>query len=62
MDMSPLSQWLGGPYQILLKEPAGEQVVGILRNLVPEQHLTLERGDDTYNPPSSNIRTIADVA
>ncbi|KAI8623070.1 YjeF N-terminal domain-like protein [Xylariaceae sp. FL1651] len=43
MESSPLSQWLGGPYQIVLKEPAGEQVVGILKSLVPEQHLTLEK-------------------
>lgn len=48
MASSPLSQWLGGPYQIVLKEPAGEQVTGILRNLVPQQHLTLEKGDDTH--------------
>ncbi|KAI1274738.1 YjeF-related protein N-terminus-domain-containing protein [Xylaria sp. FL0933] len=43
MERSPLSQWLGGPYQIVLREPPGEQVAGILRNLVPEQHLTLEK-------------------
>jgi hypothetical protein len=48
MASSPLSQWLGGPYQIVLKEPAGEQVTGILRNLVPQRHLTLEKGDDPY--------------
>ncbi|KAI0857927.1 YjeF-related protein N-terminus-domain-containing protein [Xylaria cubensis] len=42
MEPSPLSQWLGGPYKVVLKEPAGEQVNGILTNLVPEQHLTLE--------------------
>ncbi|KAI8948242.1 YjeF-related protein N-terminus-domain-containing protein [Xylaria longipes] len=42
MEPSPLSQWLGGPYKVVLKEPAGEQVTGILTNLVPEQHLTLE--------------------
>ncbi|KAI1348659.1 YjeF-related protein N-terminus-domain-containing protein [Xylaria sp. FL0043] len=43
MERSPLSRWLGGPYQIVLREPPGEQVAGILRNLVPEQHLTLEK-------------------
>ncbi|KAI0476626.1 YjeF-related protein N-terminus-domain-containing protein [Xylaria cf. heliscus] len=42
MEPSPLSQWLGGPYKVVLKEPAGEQVTGVLTNLVPEQHLTLE--------------------
>ncbi|KAI1755308.1 YjeF-related protein N-terminus-domain-containing protein [Xylaria castorea] len=42
MEPSPLSQWLGGPYKVVLREPAGEQVTGILTNLVPEQHLTLE--------------------
>ncbi|KAI0456233.1 YjeF-related protein N-terminus-domain-containing protein [Xylaria acuta] len=42
MEPSPLSQWLGGPYEVVLKEPAGEQLTGILTNLVPEQHLTLE--------------------
>ncbi|GAW26674.1 hypothetical protein SAMD00023353_4300030 [Rosellinia necatrix] len=46
MDPSPLSQWLGGPYQVVLKEPAGEQISGILKNLVPERHLTLEKGSD----------------
>ncbi|KAI0532396.1 YjeF-related protein N-terminus-domain-containing protein [Xylaria digitata] len=43
MEPSPLSQWLGGPYQVVLKDPPGEQVTGILTNLVPEQHLTLEK-------------------
>ncbi|KAI0976365.1 YjeF-related protein N-terminus-domain-containing protein [Xylaria arbuscula] len=43
MEPSPLSQWLGGSFQIVLKQPPGEQVAGILRNLVPEQHLTLEK-------------------
>ncbi|KAK5627611.1 hypothetical protein RRF57_003326 [Xylaria bambusicola] len=43
MEPSPLSQWLGGPYQVVLKEPPGEQVAGILCNLVPEQCLTLEK-------------------
>ncbi|KAI1125178.1 YjeF-related protein N-terminus-domain-containing protein [Nemania abortiva] len=43
MERSPLSQWLGGPYQVVLKEPAGEQVAGILTSLVPEQHLSLEK-------------------
>ncbi|RWA05379.1 hypothetical protein EKO27_g9725 [Xylaria grammica] len=42
MEPSPLSQWLGGPYQVVLKDPPGEQVAGILTNLVPEQHLTLK--------------------
>ncbi|KAJ3562368.1 hypothetical protein NPX13_g8592 [Xylaria arbuscula] len=43
MEPSPLSQWLGGPYQVVLKEPPGEHVAGILVNLVPEQCLTLEK-------------------
>ncbi|TGJ88381.1 hypothetical protein E0Z10_g275 [Xylaria hypoxylon] len=43
MEPSPLSQWLGGPYQVVLKDPPGEQVAGILTNLVPEQRLTLEK-------------------
>ncbi|KAI0481075.1 YjeF-related protein N-terminus-domain-containing protein [Xylariaceae sp. FL0804] len=42
MENSPLSQWLGGQYVITLKEPAGERVQGVLRDLVPEHHLTLE--------------------
>ncbi|KAI1811293.1 YjeF N-terminal domain-like protein [Poronia punctata] len=41
METSPLLQWLGGRYQIVLREPVGERVAGILSNLVPEQHLTL---------------------
>ncbi|KAI1361601.1 YjeF-related protein N-terminus-domain-containing protein [Xylaria arbuscula] len=43
MEPSPLSQWLGGPYQVVLKEPPGEHVAGVLVNLVPEQCLTLEK-------------------
>ncbi|KAI1820976.1 YjeF N-terminal domain-like protein [Xylaria intraflava] len=42
METPLLSQWLGGRYQIVLKEPEGDKVTGILRDLVPEQHLTLE--------------------
>ncbi|KAI1160855.1 YjeF N-terminal domain-like protein [Nemania serpens] len=41
MEPSALSQWLGGPYEVLLKDPPGERVTGILSNLVPEQRLTL---------------------
>ncbi|KAI0143508.1 YjeF N-terminal domain-like protein [Xylariaceae sp. FL1272] len=43
MDSSPLSQWLGGPYQVVLRQPAGETITGLLMNLVPERHLTLEK-------------------
>ncbi|KAI1766086.1 YjeF N-terminal domain-like protein [Hypoxylon sp. FL1150] len=43
MEQSPLSQWLGGQYVIILKDPAGQRIGGILRNLVPEQYLTLEQ-------------------
>ncbi|KAI1172970.1 YjeF-related protein N-terminus-domain-containing protein [Nemania sp. FL0916] len=43
MERSPLSQWLGGPYQVVLKAPAGERVTGILSSIIPEQHLTLEK-------------------
>ncbi|KAI0004858.1 YjeF-related protein N-terminus-domain-containing protein [Xylariaceae sp. FL0662B] len=42
MESSPVSQYLGGPYMVVLKEPEGERVHGILRNLIPEHHLTLE--------------------
>ncbi|KAI0390408.1 YjeF N-terminal domain-like protein [Xylariaceae sp. FL0594] len=42
MEASPLLQWLGGQYQVVLREPAGERVIGLLSNLVPEQHLTLQ--------------------
>ncbi|KAI1114646.1 YjeF-related protein N-terminus-domain-containing protein [Nemania sp. NC0429] len=41
MEPSALSHWLGGPYEVLLKNPPGERVTGILSNLVPEQSLTL---------------------
>lgn len=44
MEPSALSQWLGGPYEVLLKDPPGERVTGILSNLVPEQRLTLNNG------------------
>ncbi|KAI1495754.1 YjeF-related protein N-terminus-domain-containing protein [Biscogniauxia marginata] len=43
MASSPLEQWLGGPYMVLLREPEGERIHGILRNLVPEQFLTLDK-------------------
>lgn len=50
MEPSPLSQWLGGPYQVVLKEPPGEKVAGVLCNLVPEQHLSLEKGHKPCTP------------
>lgn len=43
-DSNLLSKYLGAPFRIVLKEPAGEQIVGALVNLVPLQHIILERG------------------
>ncbi|KAI1773640.1 YjeF N-terminal domain-like protein [Hypoxylon cercidicola] len=43
MDQAPLSQWLGSHYVIILKDPAGQRIGGVLRDLVPEQHLTLDQ-------------------
>ncbi|KAH9886098.1 YjeF-related protein N-terminus-domain-containing protein [Xylariomycetidae sp. FL2044] len=43
MDTSDLTQWLGGLYAIVLKDPPDLCVQGILVALVPEQHLTLDK-------------------
>ncbi|KAI0399876.1 YjeF-related protein N-terminus-domain-containing protein [Xylaria palmicola] len=43
MEPSPLSQWLGSPYQVVLRNPEGERLTGILVDLIPEHHLTLEK-------------------
>ncbi|KAK6949784.1 hypothetical protein Daesc_008105 [Daldinia eschscholtzii] len=44
-----LSKWLGSYYTIVLKEPFGQRIQGILTGLVPQQHLTLDQavGVDT---------------
>lgn len=42
MEQAPLSQWLGSHYVIILKDPAGQRIGGILKGLVPEQYLTLD--------------------
>ncbi|KAI2613197.1 YjeF N-terminal domain-like protein [Hypoxylon fragiforme] len=42
-ESASLSQWLGGHYVIVLKEPFGQRIQGILQGLVPEQHLTLDQ-------------------
>lgn len=44
MDNPTLSQWLGGAYVVTLKNPPGYRVSGILRELVPEQYITLHDG------------------
>ncbi|KAI1393173.1 YjeF N-terminal domain-like protein [Hypoxylon trugodes] len=38
-----LSQWLGNHYIIILKEPAGQRIQGLLSGLRPEQYLTLDQ-------------------
>ncbi|KAI6087221.1 YjeF N-terminal domain-like protein [Hypoxylon rubiginosum] len=43
MEEHPLSQWLGSQYVIILKNPAGQRIGGVLRALVPEQYLTLDQ-------------------
>ncbi|KAI1085364.1 YjeF-related protein N-terminus-domain-containing protein [Whalleya microplaca] len=42
MESSPVSQWRGEPYEIMLKEPEGERIQGILKDLIPAQQITLE--------------------
>ncbi|KAI0378700.1 YjeF N-terminal domain-like protein [Hypomontagnella monticulosa] len=46
-ETTPLSQWLGNYYMIILKEPAGKRVQGFLSGLVPEQYLTLDQAVST---------------
>ncbi|KAI1373021.1 YjeF N-terminal domain-like protein [Hypoxylon crocopeplum] len=41
MESVPIEQWIGRPYIVVLKVPAGHRLRGILEQLVPEQHLTL---------------------
>ncbi|XXH04371.1 DNA ligase (ATP) [Hypoxylon texense] len=43
MEQSPLSQWLGSAFVIILKDPIGERIGGRLMHLVPEQYLTLSQ-------------------
>ncbi|KAI2609178.1 YjeF N-terminal domain-like protein [Hypoxylon sp. NC1633] len=52
MESAALAQWLGSPYMIVLKSPAGHRIQGILRHLVPEQYLTLDYAfiSDTNEP------------
>ncbi|KAI1799214.1 YjeF N-terminal domain-like protein [Daldinia bambusicola] len=38
-----LSKWLGSYYMVVLKEPFGQRIQGILTGLVPQQHLTLDQ-------------------
>ncbi|KAI0435735.1 YjeF-related protein N-terminus-domain-containing protein [Xylaria telfairii] len=66
MEPSPLSQWLGGPYKVVLKEPPGEQITGILTNLVPEQHLTLQtvtviRTGQTFSRLDVSASNVSDI-
>ncbi|KAI0156696.1 YjeF N-terminal domain-like protein [Hypoxylon sp. FL1284] len=66
MDQSPLSQWLGCQYVIILKNPAGQRIGGTLRDLVPEQHLTLERAvvldtNQSYERLDIRADNVADI-
>ncbi|KAI2470519.1 YjeF N-terminal domain-like protein [Annulohypoxylon bovei var. microspora] len=40
-EEATVAQWMGSYYQVVLKEPAGQCIQGILTGLVPQQHLTL---------------------
>ncbi|KAI0191584.1 YjeF-related protein N-terminus-domain-containing protein [Astrocystis sublimbata] len=42
MEPSPVSQWLGITFEVTLKEPLGDVVIGKVANVVPDQLLTLE--------------------
>ncbi|KAI1105654.1 YjeF N-terminal domain-like protein [Jackrogersella minutella] len=40
-EQTALAQWMGSYYQVVLKEPTGQCIRGILCGLVPQQYLTL---------------------
>ncbi|KAI5860611.1 YjeF-related protein N-terminus-domain-containing protein [Durotheca rogersii] len=63
---NPLSQWLGGRYIIVLKDPAGERIEGTLRGLVPEQYMTLGRAvllrtNQTVEQLNIDATNVADI-